>query len=260
MFIRIIFNGLQDCLNRDRIPAEQRPNTLHQDSETPEDIVALYARITRAVASAYTHAVTLTEQGIRLNYLLPGRTLAMIRKTPVIILTDKDTVMLQSNTPASGSVSLFIPRTETGAVILKHSLKETTLHSGESGRETGFYIHMQEEWQNGDGFRFKEDGKILCEETHHQGICFFDRNRLMTLKANVNCYDFAVTEAPIITDCGTRIKIRHASGWKMKKNEPADIPVMPAAGEETEEAVMIPYAENPCRITVFPRTKDACLK
>ena len=78
--IRIIFNGLEDCLNKETAGTIQKVNGSADVHNQSEETSALYARLTRAAAAAYLHAVTLKEKGICVNYPVQGRFLLMIRK------------------------------------------------------------------------------------------------------------------------------------------------------------------------------------
>lgn len=258
--VRIVFNGLDDCLNHKELPEFQKVNTLKCIKGQPDDPVPLYARLLRAVSAAYSHAVTLTEQGIRINYLLPARIMCMIRKTQVILQSEEDSLTFRCKNPVSAPVDIFFPRTGTATVLLKHGTEENVRKRTETGPEEGIFIHTEEEWKDGDGFLFVKDGDVLHEETHHQGVCFIERNRLLSVKASCNRYAFTVAEAPVQEKGGISICLRMTGGWKTMNSEPADIPVLPAAAEETVKSRMTPYAETPARITMFPRTKDACLK
>ena len=144
--------------------------------------------------------------------------------------------------------------------MLKHGSAETVRKRTDPNPEEGIFIHTEEEWKDGDGFWFVPDGAVLHEETHHQGVCFIERNRLLSVKASGRRYAFTVSEVPENEKGRFTIRLRMTGGWKTRNSEPADIPVLPAAAEETVKSRMTPYAETPERITMFPRTKEACLK
>ena len=103
-------------------------------------------------------------------------------------------------------------------------------------------------------------GNIICEETHHHGACFILGNRLYSLAANEEHYAFAVSDDPVFQDGKTVITLQPAAGWRMKGDQPADIPVLPEVKGETVRTELTPYSQTPVRITMFPRTNPSCLK
>ena len=258
--VRIVYNGLADCLNRENVATAQKMNTFGKADDSGSVSAELYARLTRAAARAYSHTVTLTEEGIRINYLLDCRCLAMIQKTPVILHMTDRSVRFECKKPFSAPVDLFIPRTQTSRAAMVRGAGITVRNNRENDPETGSYLHTEETWADGFGFDFEESGRILCEETHHQGVCFFHDNRLLSLKAEKNQYAFIALEEPKWKNGKILISTGRASGWKTKGKDPADIPVLPEACEPVTEGTMTPYAETCARITMFPRAKDACLK
>ena len=82
----------------------------------------------------------------------------------------------------------------------------------------------------------------------------------MVMKADKEKYSFAVSASPEIQKGKVTVSLRHTGGWKVKECVPDDIPVLPNAKGSFVTAELIPYADTPSRITVFPKEKDACLK
>ena len=258
--IRIIFNGLDDCLNRHEIEETQKVNTVTGKGRPADDKASLMAWVARAVTEAYRHAVTLTEQGIRINYLLPGKYLLMVQKTPVILVSDGVSCTMQCRKSFKASVDFFIPSHGNQRAVLRHADTETVPETEQNGKKDSYYVHTCDEWQNQDGFRFETDRRITAEDTHHQGVCFFDGNRLLSVNAGETDFASAVKSQPERADGKILVRLEKTGAWKLKGNEPADIPVLPDAGNGSVLSVMAPYAQTACRITMFPRKKDACLK
>ena len=257
--IRIVFNGLEECLNHQELAESQYVNSLNNPKICPDEAM-ICARLTRAVASACRNAVTLTEEGIRINYLLPAKFLLMIGKQPVILITDRQSARFQCSKPFSAPIDIYIPHTGTGFIRL---IREGT--AGVSDKvlsdygTKGKYLRTKTEWHDHDGFLFEQDGTIVAEDTHHQGVCFFKENRLLSLPASEE-YAFAVNGPPMIKDGKIYISLSDIPGWGLKGDQPSDIPVLPAEGQRSLQTEMSPYSETEHRITMFPRTRQSCLR
>ncbi len=255
--IRIAFNGLDDCLNRDTIPVIQHVNTFGEVTQEDDGQAELYGRMTRAAACMYTHTVTFTQEGVRINYLLPGRIMAMIRKQPVVIQMNGNQAVFRSKKPFEGTADLYLSATASAIPV--------TTRNGEtlrdSGPDTGGWIRANGLWQDGDGFTLEGSGRIHACDTHHQGVCFISRDRLLSLPADGKQFAFTVSEMPAQQKDG-KINIRTCTTdrWNIRNGQPADIPVLTDDSEKKTKKTMIPYAQAVGRITMFPRTKNACLK
>ena len=125
---------------------------------------------------------------------------------------------------------------------------------------TGFYIRAEGQWNNEDGFIQENNGSIVSEDTHHQGICFYSENKLMTVKADREHYAFAVCGHPEKKDGRITILLSETGKWPVREDEPSDIPVLPADTHTTFTEEMIPYSDNSKRIAMFPKAGGLCLK
>ena len=257
--IRIAFNGLEDCMSRE-IPVEtQRVNTV---SAAPEaaDPVSLYARITRAAAAVYSRAVTLTSDSVRVNYLLSGKTLTMIRKQPVILETDPACVIFRSKKPFTAPIELYHSSYDGFSVRMLRNGKAIAAHDhGEEAIRSG-YIKAEAEWHDGDGLLTVPDETITVEETHHQGVTVLYGRRIMCAAADEKHFAMAVCGAPFLEGESILIPLAAPDKWRMKGNEISDIPVLPAVTGEPVPTGLIPYAGAGKRVSVFPKAKSACLK
>ena len=251
--IRIIFNGLADCVSRKEVPEYQRINSFGTAAGRHENPERLYARITRAVAAAYQHSVALKPDGIRIQYLLPGRVLLMMQKQPVLLKIDQNSALFQCKEPFDCDVYFFCPLTETSDISMIREGREMKEDSSRIKGGNSVWIRTEGQWLNHDGFKIHENHIILCEETHHQGVCFIKDNRLYSLPADREHYAYAVCETPEYRDGNMIIRMRHTEKWHIKGEEPADIPVLPDTGGETVCLKLIPYTQEPKRITMFPR-------
>ena len=257
--VRIVFNGLDDCLEKGRIRLQQRINTIGECPDVPSHEIDVYARITRAAATAIHHAVSLTEEGIRINYMIPARILVMICRQPVILNMSEQSVVFQCKSPFSAPVDFFISRTGSRRISIIRAGNEDTPVSENGIQERSCFIHTEEEWKERDGFRVETD-TIHAEETHHQGLCFLSANRLLCLPADKESYNFVACSIPVYTDGRIMIQFCKTDKWRLKNDIPCDIPVMPSASKVKETAEMAFYHRTPNRISMFPKVSGICLK
>ena len=253
--IRIIYNGLEDCLNREILISSQHVNSLGDETEE-QNPARLYGRLTRAASCAFQHMITITQDGIRINYRLSGRIMTMIRKQQVILQTEEDKILFRSKREFEGIAEIYLSGTASAVIA-------TTRH-GETVREpyrdSGGWLKVNGSWQDGDGFVLKDDGRIYPVDAHHQGICFIERDRLLCLPADRKQYAYAVDEPPVKENGKTVIHIGITDKWLLKNGRPGDIPVLPGKSRNAQNTEMQPYSACKARITMFPRIKNACLK
>ncbi len=258
--IRIVFNGLEDCLEREIIPQFQYINTLTSEEKTSHDLSSLYARITRAVAAVYHHAVTLTEEGIRINYSIPGRFLLMNRKKTFVLQMNDHSVRFLCRSPFFAPVDLFISRLTSVEVHLVREGKTVMRRNKHKNLCTGFYLHTEGEWKDQDAFIITPDQRIIPEETHHQGVCYYFDNHLLCVSASAAEYGYAVYENPVLVDGKISVSLTVCPEWKQTEGIPGDIPVLPVIGSKPLCRLLSPYHESFSRITMFPRDRTVCLR
>ena len=258
--IRIVFNSLDDCLEQEELPEKQYVNTLRDTEQEPADPAALYARITRAADAAVRHSVTISEGGIRINYLLPVRFLLMIRKQPVILQMTEDSACFHCNKPFFSPVDFYASGTADNRIMMSRDGKTVNRNRKKTDPARGFYLHTEGEWKDRHGFRTEKTGHLICEETHHRGACYLYENRLLSIPADTGRFAFSAGEAPEVSEEGITICLSETDAWKAKDGIPNDIPVLPEAGKERYTFTMSPYSGTRSRITMFPRTGAACLK
>ena len=253
--VRIVFNALDYCLNREGIKADQRVNQGCGSNEAPADPAAVYARLTKAAAAAFRNAVTQTKDGIRINYLMPARYVMSIGDQTVVLRTDEDGAAFICEKPFDADVAVYVASTETARICIGG---ETVSHQPDSsGKKTGhgYFIHAARKWQPRDAIRFEQEDRVYCEETHHQGICCFVRNRLMAVPFNKGDALFAVTEPAECRDGILRFSLKHTDEWKQTDGQPRDIPVRPSVTGKAYYVAAQPYSTGEGHISMLPRGK-----
>ena len=253
--IRIIFNSLEDCLNKETATNIQKVNGSVSMHNLNEDTNALYARLTRAVSAAYIHAVTLKEKGICVNYTVPGRYLLMIRKQAVILNVNENRLYMQCKKPINAYVDVFMPATGTFRIEMNDSQEDTNPTEKAVSTENGYYVHLKKEWHNEDEIHFVDTARIICEDTHHQGICYIHNKRLYALPVKKDDPYYAVYSGSELYDNGDiRVSMSEISGT-YNPDKKTDIPVLPVSDSQAEIKTLMPYSSTDSRITMFPRIK-----
>ena len=252
--IRIIFNGLDDCLNSTEPADIQQINCLNHDAEV-KDPVRLYARLSRAVSAAYSHSISLTETGFRINYLLPGRMILMIGKQPVVIYMDTGTVRFQCKNAFTASVEMYLSSINSCSVSLIRAGSQADENSNKKQTSPGSCIRIDREWNDQDIICFIPENNVLSMDTHHHGIAFFASNRLLCMKADMDNYATAVF-ADAAFDCGHfSVSAAKTDKWHIKGGQPSDIPVLPETKGDARKIELTEYSSEAGRISMFPRAR-----
>ena len=261
----LIFNALADCLERlenvDRFcfvnALDDSGNRKCMDPEAgSERNSQVLARLARATACVWKHAITAAPDGVRINFLLPGRYMIHTGGQNAIFLAEKDSVHLRCKGDLTMNLSLFCAATETADIVLQSGEKtDRVLYADEMQDKAGILIRVSRTWRNLDTLMFYQGDTIQQKETNHQGVCFFMRNRLMALAVRDSEYRYAVCGSPEIRGGQAFVPVRRISRWPSAMGVPADIPVLPSGEGETMMAPLQPYAGIRARIAVFPRER-----
>lgn len=253
--IRIVYNGLDDCLNRPEVYEFQYVNSYNDTSDSSPDPVLLYTRLTRAAADTFMRMFTLTEKGIRVNYLLSGKLLVMVKKQPVILTITDDSILFHNKKPVSCDVEVYMSSGKPSQITLICGRKEKSLPINQCVTDTGLYFHIaKKDWQDTDCIHFETEQRIICENTHHQGLCFVSDNRLFSLPVSTENHWFAVSCDPEMNNGKMTVDIYGTSAWKSGEDK-ADIPVLPEGISGPVRSELKPYGNTFRRITMFPRIK-----
>ncbi|QUA53739.1 hypothetical protein [Aristaeella lactis] len=258
--IRIVFNGLDDCLQCDVVPERQYLNTVSERNVPVNNPEKIYARMTRAAAAAYKHAVSLTEDGIRINYLIPARYLLMVQKQNMILHMDSFSAHIQCKKKIYTYADFYIPSIGSYSVMVIRNREQNECTPHHHSTDTGCYIRVKGEWKDQDGFVIKESGKTFCEQTHHQGVCFYAGNRLLSAEASPGEYAYTVCEMPEKTDGRFIVQTSITEQWRQKDGQPGDIPVLPEKKGPVSGTELHYYHMTKNRITMFPRVNNLCFK
>ena len=258
--IRIAYNGLSFCLKADCLPEYHRVNNVAAMQGDENDTAVLYARVARAVAAVFGHGVTVTETGVRINYPVEARYILMLQKQAVILQSDDQRIVMNLRGEIAVPVAVFRSGTETASVSLSNNSETIVLASDKEQGKNGHYLHTERTWRTQDQICFSQGDQVVSESTHHQGVCWFIRNRLMAYECGNDRFNVAAADIPEIRNGKTITRLYRIEGWHLHHDNPEDIPVLPGHYSETENAELIPYDGAVKKISMFPRVNPLCLK
>ena len=258
--VRIVFNGLSYCLHYANLPEYQMVNSIRQ-SIKQNNTAKLYAKAARAAAASFRCGITATENGIRVNYLMPARYLTMARKEAVILHSDGDSIRFISKNEKPISVDIFRAKTETAVISVRRGNKEANAVRLQTDRSSGGqYIRLENMNLATDSICFEQQKGIFSESTHHQGICWFVRNHLMVYECDEQSYNVAAAKEPETEGKEVIASLFRIEGWHLHQNEPDDIPVLPGHCSDAKTVRLVPYDQSSAKISMFPRINPLCLK
>ena len=258
--IRTVYNGLSFCLNADSLPQSQYVNCVSGTGSSADEAI-VYARITRAVSAAFRNSVMVTEKGIRINYLLQARYMLMIRKQAILISSDGENVHFSCKNETVIPADIFCSATETAAIAIRrndHSFELCTGRQEKTG--SGRYYHTERFQVSTDSIHFIQKDSVHPEETHHHGVCWFVRNRLMVYKCNEDSFHVAVSDLPLVSGERVKVPAYPVEGWHLRHEQPDDIPVLPERFGEVKTIMLVPYDKAVFKVSMFPRINPLCLK
>ncbi len=253
--IRIIYNGLDDCLNRENITETQRINSVSDHNDPPSDPAKLYSRLCRAVAATCSHAVSMTENGIMINYPLPGKYLIMIRKQSMMLRVEHETIAVQCKKPVDARIVVFLP--DTGTAYVAADWNGDSLLKTPDNMMKDQFVSLGSSWNDQDYMiRYVQNGRVFAEETHHHGLAFIKANRLLSMPVSDSGFARAVCDLPVINERNqVTLPTETSDKWILKGPEPADIPVYPETKGPRTMSELYPYSDCRKRITMFPRKR-----
>jgi hypothetical protein len=168
-------------------------------------------------------------------------------------MTEQD-IRFQCDEPFQTNIDIYIALTETAVPAISSNNKTICSYTEKTTpSDHGYFIHTNRQWLSGDSIHFVQKHRIYSETTNHQGICFFLRNRLMSLPVAESFIPVAACDMPFISDGKVYLKIGKISHWKEENGLLHDIPVLPEITDDTYIVILSPYSGNNTGISMFPR-------
>ncbi len=263
-----------DILVRNSLPAAfingnlvpyQRANCVDKDLNTKdcykthtvtEQKVRCYARMSRAWAQVMSSAVMTSSQGCMVNLYLDGEYVMMLGGSAC-------KMTIRSENPQTARISFQMKNEIETHVSLRVFpwMHEVTLsRNGEAvdARLDGDMLMFSGILHSGDEWTMAWENELRTTEEFHQGMAVLWGDQVMVLPVTADA-DWAVAAAgrPEIQDGQVVLNVQHIEGWSASFGVPGGLPILPERNNDTREVCLAPYAETPCRITVFPRVNRA---
>ena len=178
--------------------------------------------------------------------------LSLRGKNVLLVDIDSKRVVFRSKKPFSAMVDVFMPVTGTSGVSLTGTKDDHTVAEYKHQQNAGYYVHLKKEWQNEEGIRFDNTDEVLCENTHHQGLCIIYNNRLFSIPVHDDNMFYAVKSEPEMKDGELSVMVCDTAVLRTGERS-ADIPVLPSAGDREIRMILTPYSKTLQRITMLPR-------
>ena len=256
--VRIVFNGLQDCIRHFRNHGYQFVNTLIGNSSNscfdpesgPYREIHTLSRIARAAAMVWQNAICLSHDAVYFNYLLPGKYIISLNQQSVVFNVGPDYIQIRTKQPVQMNMNIFCSETDTSEITFESKcMNEQDVMKDEN---TGC-LRICGTWSKNDTVLFHQGEKIISETCYHQGVCVFVRNRLMALHVVDSEYRYAVCGKPYFRNGVVFIPAKKITRWPCNDGIPGDLPVLPSGGEEITNLPLTDYSSISSRIAVFPR-------
>ena len=250
----IAINAIPALIAQDAITEYQFVNILKEgagkercyDPEEEKDhLIDCLARLSRAIDVLFRTAVTMTENGISINLLLPCTVKTSINNKPLMLQSDGKDIKLKMKESIKGGI-FFASANDTDLSVNGNSAFRIV---------RGSRILLDRIWENGDTLNTVDAEEIGVTEAHHHSVCVKKGNILYAIPANEKKYAYALCGTPTEKDGKVFGLFKKVNDWKQCNGIPNNVPVYPATEENTVEIEMKPYAGLKTRISVFPRGK-----
>lgn len=260
---QLLHNGMPAAVTSDDVVVFQRVNGLQEDCgaadcyHVEEDAYdRALQRLCRGYAAAASSAVTCRSDGLAINIFLPGR-YAVPQKEGMLVLSvsgDKDqyTVTVHTRQPLRAVVYLRVPSWTKNAAVAINGLQMEV-------KCVDMHVHFDRVWNDGDVVTLDLERSLRVMEGYHQSACVAYGPHVMALPVQESgSWNMALCGVPELNAEGeVTATLCRVPSWKKKGAVPADVPVLPATEGESMQAVLRPYAETPCRMTMLPRGRQA---
>lgn len=255
----LLANGLPAALNGDKLIPFQRVNGLaancgtkdcYHVHEGDEQVLRALNRLCRGWAKAASSAVTVSAKGLSVNLYMPGRyAVPMADGACVVTITD-GVVKFSAKKTVKATLRLRVPAWTEDACI-------TVNDEGGMEGHAGSWLTIDRTWQDGDVVKVDFAKAIRVGSGHHQSACVRYGAQVMAYVPTEELWNVALCGEPVLEDGRVFAQVKRVPDWRKRGSLPADLPVLPHAEGECVKVELVPYAEAPCRIALFPMGDEA---
>jgi len=252
-------NGLPAAVVEGKLVPFQRVNGLavncgtkdcYHVHEGDEQITRALGRLFRGYARAASVAVTAGQQGFSVNMYMPGRYAVPLSEGALVVTVEDGAVKISAKKPVKAALRLRIPAWTEDACI-------TVNDEGGLEGKAGSWLTIERTWQDGDVIKFDFAKSITVGNGHHQSACVRFGATVLAYVPQNDAWNVALCGTPVVEEGKVIATFKRVPDWRKRGSIPADLPVLPTVEGETFQAEMVPYAEAPCRIALFPKGDQA---
>ena len=257
---RMAYNAMPACVHDDQLLAFQKVNTL---SAVPSDDSCFFVsadhadraliRLVRGYAALASAVITAQEDGASINLYMPGRYAVPVEDELLIF-----TVKVSSN---SANITVHCKQETEATVRLRMPAwsrsTEVTVNGSDNHEEVkNGMMSFDRTWHDGDVIALYFEQTLNVETGHHQGKYILRGPILMALPVEGDNWRKAFVSA-VTEDNRVTASLDAVKEWKVRVDDPADLPVLPETAGEPAMHMLTPYAKTHARIALFPGRKQA---
>lgn len=255
----LLENGMSAALCEGKLIPFQRVNGLAANCGTKdcyhvhgedEQIIRALNRLCRGYAKAASTAITVGQKGFSVNLYMPGRYAVPMAEGTCVVTIGEGEIRINCKKPVKAALRVRVPAWTEDACITVN---------GEGGMEgqAGSWLTMERTWQDGDAIKVEFAKKITVTNGHHQSACVRYGAAVMAYVPGEEAWNVALCGMPVMENGQIVARFRRVPDWRKRGGVPADLPVLPNVEGECFTSVLVPYAEAPCRIALFPKGDEA---
>lgn len=255
----LLENGLPATLNGEKLIPFQRVNSLAENCGTKdcyhvhegdEQVFRALNRLCRGYARAISSAVTVGPEGFSVNQYIDGRYAVPMADGPWVITVNGGKVSISAKAPGKAAVRLRIPSWTKDACV-------TVNDEGGYEGKPGTWLTLERTWQDGDRVTLDFPKEITVADGYHQSLCVRYGAKVLAYAPAMDAWNVALCAEPVLENGRVTAMVKRVPDWRKNGSVPGDLPVLPATEGEAFPVELIPYAEAPCRIALFPKGEGA---
>lgn len=255
----LVENGMPAALNGDKLIPFQRVNSLSANCGTKdcyhvhegeEQAYRALNRLCRGWAKAVSSAVTVNQKGLSINLYVPGRYAVPLADGACVVTIGDGCVKISAKKAVKAAMRLRIPAWTEDACI-------TVNDEGGLEGSKSTWLTIDRTWQDGDCIKVDFARSVNVTAGHHQSACIRYGAQVMAYVPSDEWWAVALCGDPVVEDGKVIAHFQRVPDWRKRGGVPADLPVLPKTEGETIRAELVPYAEAPCRIALFPKGEQA---
>jgi len=259
----LVRNGMPAAVRENGLLEMQRVNGLATDCGTKdcyhvsESAASALTRLCRGYAAAISSVVTQRAEGPQVNLFIPGKYMTAQEAGRMLLTLEGQecrwSIHVHVKEALRAALRIRVPAWTKDMSVLVNGLAV-------DADSKDACVVLERSWNDGDVVTVELDGQVrVVESGYHQSLCVMRGNTVMVYPATKDmAWNMALCgKVEMLENGDVTATLRPAPAWRCKGDVPADLPVLPETEGESVCAQLLPYAQTPCRIALFPRGKQA---